>query len=447
MSNMSVNTSPQAQGKTAGRRVNNLPVYILVGVLGVFVLVMALVAMDRSQRQRAIPKAEKAGNTNTTMFAKAILADHNEGVIPAAGQPGPPEIPKEQAEDPGAQELKVPVVKPDDPNKPPVPPGRDTNKQRTSAEEEAERIRQTKFQAFEQAVKAKTVVQVTDLGGKRAQGESGLNTPEGVEVSKLIAAQTEDSIKALAQIQGGANAKTSVARNDIKQFAGIGQGDRWRMDSKPEPPRTRYELRAGFVLPATMISGINSGLPGQVIGQVSQNVYDTPTGKYLLIPQGSRLVGAYSSDVVYGQERVLVAWQRIVFPDGKAMDIGAMPGADGAGYAGFHDKVNNHYLRTFGSALLMSAIIAGPSLSQRNQNNSFGQTQSTSGVLSESLGQELGSTMAAMMQANLSISPTLEIRPGFRFNVMAVKDLTFARAYKSFDYALSKKGGKDEPYK
>jgi type IV secretion system protein VirB10 len=299
-----------------------------------------------------------------------------------------------------------------------------------------------KFQAFEQAVTAKTVVQVTDLSGKRTLGEPGLNTPEAVELSKLIAAQTEDSIKALAQIPGGRAAKAGVSRNDIKQFAGIGQGDRWRMDSKPEPPRTRYELRAGFVVPATMISGINSGLPGQVIGQVSQNVYDTPTGKYLLIPQGSRLVGAYSSDVVYGQERVLVAWQRIVFPDGKAMDIGAMPGADGAGYAGFHDKVNNHYLRTFGSALLMSAIIAGVSLSQPNQNNGVNNTQSTSGVLSASLGQELGSTMAEMMQKNLSLSPTLEIRPGFRFNVMAVKDLTFEKPYKSFDYALSGKGGK-----
>jgi type IV secretion system protein VirB10 len=124
------------------------------------------------------------------------------------------------------------------------------------------------------------------------------------------------------------------------------------------------------------------------------------------------------------------------------MDIGAMPGADGAGYAGFHDKVNNHYLRTFGSALLMSAIIAGVSLSQPNQNNGVNNTQSTSGVLSASLGQELGSTMAEMMQKNLSLSPTLEIRPGFRFNVMAVKDLTFEKPYKSFDYALSGKGGK-----
>jgi type IV secretory pathway VirB10-like protein len=113
--------------------------------------------------------------------------------------------------------------------------------------------------------------------------------------------------------------------------AGSGQGDRWRLDSQPEAPRSPFELRAGFVVPATLISGINSDLPGQIMAQVAQNVYDTPTGKHLLIPQGSRLVGSYSSDVAYGQSRVLVAWQRIVFPDGKAMDIGAMPGADSAG--------------------------------------------------------------------------------------------------------------------
>ena len=100
------------------------------------------------------------------------------------------------------------------------------------------------------------------------------------------------------------------------------------------------------------------------MAQVAQNVYDTPTGRYLLIPQGARLVGRYASDVAYGQSRVLVAWQRLVFPDGKALDIGAMPGADSAGYAGFTDRVNHHYLRVFGSALLMSAVVAGITLSQ-----------------------------------------------------------------------------------
>jgi type IV secretion system protein VirB10 len=214
------------------------------------------------------------------------------------------------------------------------------------------------------------------------------------------------------------------------------------LDSKPEVPRTPYELRAGFVVPAVMISGINSDLPGQIIAQVSQNVYDTPTGKYMLIPQGSRLVGSYSSDVAYGQARILVAWQRIVFPDGKAMDIGAMPGADGAGYAGFQDEVNNHYFRTFSSAFLMSGIIAGINLSQDSRNNDNGNTQRASDALSEAMGQQFGTVIAQMVSKNLNVAPTLTIRPGYRFNVMVVKDMTFTKPYQSFDYySQHRRGG------
>lgn len=171
------------------------------------------------------------------------------------------------------------------------------------------------------------------------------------------------------------------------------------------------------------------------MAQVSQDVYDTATGKYMLIPQGSRLVGSYSSDVAYGQSRVLVAWQRIVFPDGKAMDIGAMPGADSAGYAGFRDQVNNHYFRLFSSAFLMSGVTAGITYSQRqNQaNNAYG-APSASSALSEALGQQLGQVTAQLIAKNMSISPTLEIRPGYRFNVVVTKDMTFTKPYKSFDY-------------
>ncbi|WP_325345866.1 TrbI/VirB10 family protein, partial [Xylophilus sp.] len=176
-------------------------------------------------------------------------------------------------------------------------------------------------------------------------------------------------------------------------------------------------------------------LPGQIMAQVAQDVYDTPTGKHLLIPQGSRLVGSYSSDVAYGQARVLVAWQRIVFPDGKAMDIGAMPGADSAGYAGFNDQVNNHYVRLFGSAFLMSGVTAGITYSQRQNQaqNTYG-APSASSALSEALGQQLGQVTAQLIAKNLSISPTLEIRPGYRFNVVVTKDMTFSKPYRSFDY-------------
>ena len=136
--------------------------------------------------------------------------------------------------------------------------------------------------------------------------------------------------------------------------------------------------------------------------------------------------------VAYGQARVLVAWQRIVFPDGKAMDIGVMPGADSAGYAGFNDQVNNHYFRTFASAFLMSAVTAGITLSQ--DNGSTGNSQRASDALSEALGQQLGQVTAQMIAKNLNIAPTLEIRPGYRFNVIVTKDMTFSKPYQSFDY-------------
>ena len=120
------------------------------------------------------------------------------------------------------------------------------------------------------------------------------------------------------------------------------------------------------------------------------------------------------------------------------MDIGAMPGADSAGYAGFNDLVDNHYLRIFGSALLMSAITAGVQYSQQgDQVTSTGNgfySQNASSVLSQALGQQLGQTMAQMIRKNMNIAPTLEIRPGYRFNIMVAKDLTFSKPYQSFDY-------------
>lgn len=144
-------------------------------------------------------------------------------------------------------------------------------------------------------------------------------------------------------------------------------------------------------------------------------------------------MGQYSSDIAYGQSRVLVAWQRIVFPDGKAMDIGSMPGADSAGYAGFRDQVNNHYFRLFSSAFLMSGITAGIAMSQP-QTLSLGTRQGASNAMSEALGQQLGQVTAQLIARNMNIAPTLEIRPGYRFNVIVTKDLTFSRPYKAFDY-------------
>lgn len=460
---MAPDTSPGEVSKKSGvRRVNNVPMYLLGGVLGLFLLVMALVAADRAAKQNEPGTGPKEKAGNTSMFAKEIAGEQTGGMIEPARPLIVPEMPT------GPEAAPVMIAKPENLDAPPAPPGGG----RLNApvqDDEAMRIRMAKLQQLEEAVKAKTGVQV---GAPRSSGSTpGGRTPATgapqsraevlariSEVQQQINAQRESNPTAayqerLAQIrgmgvggggagQGGSSGAPQLLQtsanaaggNTLGQFAGTGS-DRWKLDSQPEAPRTPFELRAGFVVPATLISGINSDLPGQIMAQVAQNVYDTPTGKHLLIPLGSRLVGSYASEVKYGQARVLVAWQRIVFPDGKAMDIGAMPGADSAGYAGFNDQVNNHYLRLFGSAFLMSGVTAGITYSQRqNQTQSAFGAPSASSALSEALGQQLGQVTAQMIAKNLSISPTLEIRPGYRFNVVVTKDMTFSKPYRSFDY-------------
>jgi type IV secretion system protein VirB10 len=182
-----------------------------------------------------------------------------------------------------------------------------------------------------------------------------------------------------------------------------------------------YEVKQGTVIPGIMISGINSDLPGQIIAQVSQNVYDTATGKHLMIPQGTRLVGGYDSYVAVGQERAMVAWRRLQFPDGAVLDILNMPGADEGGYAGFNDQVNNHYVKIFGSAIMLSLVGAGYQLSQPTEH--VGDPVTAQNILAAQIGQQLSQVSGEMIRRNMQIQPTIEIRPGYRFNVMVNKDM------------------------
>ncbi|MDL2260388.1 hypothetical protein LJB99_05905, partial [Deltaproteobacteria bacterium OttesenSCG-928-K17] len=194
----------------------------------------------------------------------------------------------------------------------------------------------------------------------------------------------------------------------------------------------RFELKTGSVIPGIMVGGINSDLPGHLIAQVTQNVFDTATGRDLLLPQGSKLFGTYDSRVVYGQNRVLIAWNRVVFPDGSSITLGAMPGTDISGYSGFKDKVNNHYLRIFGSAFLMSMISGGMSyaVDQVSNNDSDSNSTTVQDEMAAALAAQLGQTTLQLLQKNLNIKPTLEIRPGYQFNIIVTKDLVFREAYK-----------------
>lgn len=448
---LSPNASPTGSTKNAGvRRVNNLPVYLVVGTLTVFLLIMVLVAADRAAQQNRAPgvKDEKAGSSR--IFAKQLAGPQKDGIIQAEK---PPPLPALQPID---------IARPENLDAPPRPPSSAALDDRGNSDE-AQRVRMAKLQQLEEAIKAKTGVRMTAprsagsaLPGNALPG----NAPPGIAPPGIAPASREEALARLAaarqkidaqsqsdptaayqarlqQLRGAADPPPATDGKDYAQFnrPGAGPADRWQLDAQPEAPPSPYALRAGFVLPAVLISGINSDLPGQIMAQVSQDVYDTATGKWKLIPQGARLVGQYASDVAYGQARVLVAWQRIVFPDGKALDIGSMPGADSAGYAGFHDRANNRTLRLFGSALLVSGVTAGIALSQKEPPSPFGSAPTASSALSEALGQQLGQVTAQLIAKNMGVAPTLEIRPGYRFNVIVTKDLAFTRPYQAFDYS------------
>lgn len=191
-----------------------------------------------------------------------------------------------------------------------------------------------------------------------------------------------------------------------------------------------FEVKAGTIIPGVMLTGINSDLPGQITAQVREHVFDTVTGQYLLIPQGTRLVGLYDHQVVYAQERVLISWKRLIFPNGASLSLReGMPGTDALGAAGFADQVNNHYLRIFGNALLLSVITAGVQLSQIPQFGRDFEGPTAGNVLGAAVGQQLGSTAAELLRRGINIAPTLEIRPGYPFNIMVTQDMVFPAPY------------------
>ncbi len=194
-------------------------------------------------------------------------------------------------------------------------------------------------------------------------------------------------------------------------------------------PMSPYVLQAGTLIPGILITGINSDLPGQMLGQVRSNVYDSPSGKYLLIPQGSRLIGLYDSQIVYGQERVLIVWKRLIFPNGQSINLQGMPGIDMSGYAGFNDQVNHHYRKIVGSVILMSMLGAGAQLSAPQNNNNPFATPTIGQTVAQSVGNNLANTGAMLLAKDSNNQPTLAIRSGYKFNISVTKDMIFPGPY------------------
>jgi type IV secretion system protein VirB10 len=185
-------------------------------------------------------------------------------------------------------------------------------------------------------------------------------------------------------------------------------------------PASRFIVQAGAVIPAALITGIRSDLPGQVTAQVTEHVYDSPTGTYLLIPQGSKLVGAYDSQVSFGQERVLLVWTRLIMPNGRSIVLERQPGADSQGFAGLEDEVDHHWGRLFAAAALSTLLGVGSEL------GASGNDSAIVAALRRGSADSLNQTGQQVVRRNLNIQPTLTIRPGFPVRVIVNRDLVLA---------------------
>lgn len=184
-----------------------------------------------------------------------------------------------------------------------------------------------------------------------------------------------------------------------------------------QDPASPYQIMAGTVIPAALVTGLNSDLPGDVIAQVTENLFDSATGHTLLIPQGSRLIGSYDSVIAFGQSRALIIWRRIILPDGSSIEIENLPTTDAAGYAGLEDEVDFHTWRLIKGLALSTLLGVGTELS------SGGNESDLIDALRQSAQRNANQAGQRLVEKNLDIQPTITVRPGWPLRVMVREDL------------------------
>jgi type IV secretion system protein VirB10 len=245
--------------------------------------------------------------------------------------------------------------------------------------------------------------------------EQAQSIPQSALTDATTSIQTGQPAQALAD-----DAFTQNGQDRKLAFVNASVDRRTTSADRVAASASTYVLQAGNVIPASLITGIRADLPGQITAQVTENVYDSPSGRFLLIPQGSRLIGIYDSQVAFGQSRVLLVWTRLIMPNGRSIVLDRQPGADTAGYAGLEDQVDNHWGALFRTALLSTLLGVGSELgSGADTGNNLGIIQALRRGSSDSFNQ----TGQKIVQRNLNIQPTLTIRPGFLVRVIVNRDV------------------------
>ena len=263
--------------------------------------------------------------------------------------------------------------------------------------------------------------------GLDAEQQRANQETEAARTSKVFASKTA----AMTPHAASQETPTNTASSSDEAFAQNGQDRKLLFVKAPVDRRTTapdrlsrpaspFVVQAGTVLPAALITGIRSDLPGQITAQVTENIYDTPTGRARLIPQGARLIGVYDSQVAFGQSRVLLVWTRLIMPNGRSIVLERQQGADAGGYSGLEDEVDNHWAKLFKAALLSTILGVGAELGSGADS---GSNTDIIQALRLSAANSLNQTGQKVVQRNLNIQPTLTIRPGFPVRVIVNRDL------------------------
>ena len=309
------------------------------------------------------------------------------------------------------------------------------------AVEKARRLREEREARLKQAMEAGTTAQSSGAGAGGFQFTNGAapGAPGGLAGGTALQQLQALAAQGQGQRAPGLMPASMPGREEDDQNKQQRKEDFVRsMESVPDrnfvnstrkAGLSKYEVKAGWVIPATMEHGINSDLPGKITARVTQNVWDTATGRFLMVPQGAQLMGTYDSQVAYGQNGLLVVWRRIIYPDGSSIDLEGMGGVDESGYSGFRDQINNHYGRIFGFGLLTSLFSAAFQITQNNNNQQIGQAPTPAQTAGTAVAQQMSQLGIEIARKNLRVQPTIEIRPGYQFNVRVDKDLVFPRPY------------------
>ena len=285
------------------------------------------------------------------------------------------------------------------------------------------------------AASAPTNIQAfREMTHENANPQSGNNSDTLAEVSRLLSNAPANTSQAVDSM-GMPFMPQQPSQTDPN---GWNRKDNFTKQSLPEEyskhsvsyPQSPFELKAGTLLPCVLISGLNSDLPGNMTAQVSENVWDTATGRFLLIPRGSRLIGTYDNQISYGQSRVLVMWSRLIFPDGSSLVLDNLKGADQSGYSGFKGAVNRHWGSIISSALFVSLLGAGVELAAPTDNGDR-DTDDPRSILAENAASAVAEAIAQIIQREANRQPTIKIKPGYRFLIFVQHDIIFPRVWRN----------------